>query len=126
MTAVFSMGWLTGFDDRILEALKSSDPEIQREAIVAAGRRELHAAGDRIVALVNDPATPKPLLLAAIAAVGEIRPREAGKILAELTDSDDEEIADAAEEAIDSAIIDDGSDEEEDDVEDEDAGKWIN
>src|SRR5215471_4293312 len=37
LTAVFSMRWVHGFDDQIMEALKSGDAEIQREAIEAAG-----------------------------------------------------------------------------------------
>ena len=46
------------------------------------------------------PHSPKPLLLAAIGAVGSIRPAEARKILVDLADSDDEEIAEAIDEAI--------------------------
>ncbi len=47
------------------------------------------------------PILPKPLLLAAIEAVGNIRPAEAPEILSRiLADSDDEEIAEAADEAI--------------------------
>jgi hypothetical protein len=60
------------------------------------------------------------LLLAAIDAVGSIRPAEAGEILVDLADSDDEEIAEAAEEAMAEAEI--ASGEEDDDEEDE----WIN
>src|SRR6202521_5674419 len=37
LTAVFSMRRVRGFDDRILEALKSADPDIHYEAVVAAG-----------------------------------------------------------------------------------------
>src|SRR5215813_4424086 len=44
LTAVFSMRWVRGFDDQILEALKSGDAEIQREAIHAAGNWGLAAA----------------------------------------------------------------------------------
>jgi len=39
-------------------------------------------------------------LLAAISAVGSIRPAEAGNILVDLADSEDEEIAEAADEAM--------------------------
>jgi hypothetical protein len=100
LTALFSMGHVRGFDDQILEALESSDPEIEYEAVRAAGAWGLDAAWSHVVSLVNDPATPKDLLLAAIEAVGTIRPEEAGEILVELTDSDDEEIAEAANEAM--------------------------
>jgi hypothetical protein len=121
LTAVFSMCWVRGFDDQILEALKSADPEIHYEAVDAAGTWSLDAAWSHIVALVNDPDTPQPLLLAAIGAVAGIRPAEARKILADLADSDDEEIAEAAQEAIDMAeAAPDETDDEEDETE------WIN
>jgi len=63
----------------------------------------------------------KSLLLAAIGGVGSIRPAEAGEILVDLADSDDEEIAEAANEAMAEAEIYIASGEEDDD-EDE----WIN
>jgi hypothetical protein len=118
LTAVFSMRWVRGFDNQILAALKSADPEIQSEAVKAAGNWELDAAWDHLVELVNDAHTPKPLLLAAISAVGTIRPAEAGIILVDLADSEDEEIAEAADEAMAEAEV---ASEEEDDEEDE----WI-
>jgi uncharacterized protein (UPF0147 family) len=120
LTAVFSMRRVRGFDDRILEALKSSDPEIEYEAVIAAGDRELNSAWSHIAGLVHDPATPKHLLLAAIDAVAGIRPREAAAILSDLADSDDEEIAGAADEAI--AIAEGSSGEIGDD---EDTNDWI-
>ena len=121
LTAVFSMRWVRGFDDQILEALKSDDPEIHCQAIQAAGNWELAAAWSHTLALVRDPATPKSLLLAAIGAVASIRPAEAGSVLVDLTDSDDEEIAEAADEAIGMAET---FPDEEDDEEDE--SEWIN
>jgi HEAT repeat protein len=121
LTAVFSMSHVRGFDDQILEALKSTDPEIQYEAVTAAGAWQLDAAWSHIVALVNDPATPKALLLAAIEAVGSIRPQKAGEILVELTDSDDEEIAEAADEAM--AMAQATSDETDDE---EEGSEWRN
>jgi len=120
LTAVFSMRWVRGFDDQILQALKSDDPEIHLEAVHAAGNWELDAAWSHVVELINNTHTPKPLLLAAISAVGSIRPAEAGEILVDLADSDDEEIAEAADEAMAESELDSG--EEEDDEED----GWIN
>ena len=120
LTAVFSMRWVRGFEDQILLALKSDDPEIHLEAVIAAGNWELDAAWPHMIKLIHDAHTPKPLLLAAIDAVGSIRPAEAGEILVDLADSDDEEIAEAAEEAMAEAEI--ASGEEDDDEEDE----WIN
>ena len=119
LTAVFSMCWVRGFDDQILVALKSADPEIQYEAVKAAGNWELDAAWSHIVELVNDAHTPRPLLLAAISAVGSIRPAEAGNILVELADSEDEEIAEAADEAMAAAEVASDEEDDEDDEEDE-------
>jgi HEAT repeat protein len=123
LTAVFAMRWVRGFEDQILEALESADPEIHYEAVNAAGAREMDAAWPHVVALVKDPSTPKLLLLAAIEAVGNIRPQEAGEILLDLADSRDEEIAEAANEAISMAQAMLGA---EDDEEEMDEGEWIN
>src|ERR1700680_3440206 len=60
LTAVFSMRWVRGFDDQILLALKSGDPEIQYEAVNAAGNWELDAAWSHIVELVHDAHSPRP------------------------------------------------------------------
>jgi len=119
LTAVFSMRWVRGFDDQILLALKSGDPAMQYEAVNAAGKWELDAAWSHIVELLNDAHSPKPLLLAAIGAVGSIRPAEAREILVDLADSDDEEIAEAIAEAMAAAEV---PTDEEDDEEDE----WVN
>jgi hypothetical protein len=91
----------------------------QSKNLNAAGNWELDAAWHHIVRLVNDPGTPKPLLLAAISAAASIRPREVGKIPVDLAASDDEEIAEAADEAI--AMAEPTSDE----ADDEDASEWI-
>jgi hypothetical protein len=114
LTAVFSMRWIRGFDEQILEGLKGGDAEIQSEAIQAAGNWELDAAWSHILALVRDPATPKSLLLPAIGAVASIRPAEAQSILVDLADSDDEEIAEAVDEAVGmaEAVSDEEGDEE--------------
>jgi hypothetical protein len=99
--------------------LKSADPEIHYEAVNAAGNWELDAAWSHMVDLVNDAHTPKPLLLAAIGAVGSIRPAEAGNILIDLSDSEDEEIAEAADEAMAAAEVALGE-------EDDEGDEWIN
>jgi hypothetical protein len=121
LTAVFSMRWVRGFDSQILEALRSAEAEIQYEAINAAGNWELDAAWPRVVVLLNEASTPKPLLLAAIGAASSIRPEEARETLIDLAASDDEEIAEAADEAI--AISEPIPDE---DDEEDGASEWIN
>jgi hypothetical protein len=89
LTAVFCMRFVRGFDEQILEALDSRNPDIHYEAVCAAGAWEVDAAWPHIAALVTSGETDKPLLLAAIEAVASIRPREAAEILDDLTDSDD-------------------------------------
>jgi len=126
LTAVFAMRWVRGFDHQILEALDSADPDIHYEAVLAAGNWELDAAWDRVVELLDDPDTPKPLLLAAIEAAGSIRPLEAGIILVDLADSDDEDVAEAADEALmmaEGALANEDDDEDEEENEE---GEWIN
>jgi hypothetical protein len=122
LTAVFAMRWVRGFDAPILETLESADPAIPYEAVRAAGNWRLDAAWSQVAALVTSQRTQKPLLLAAIAAVASIRPQEAGGILLDLTDADDEEIAEAASEAV--ALAEATS--EEDEGGEEDASGWIN
>ena len=121
LTAVFSMRWVRGFEDQILEALKSPDPEIHYQAVSAAGNWELDAAWPHVLGLLNEAVTSKPLLLAVIGAVSSIRPQEAGQLLIGLTESDDEDIAEAANEAI--AMSEPIPDEEDDE---DDTSDWIN
>ncbi len=118
LTAVFSMRWVRGFDDQILEALKSVDPDILYEAVCAASNWELSSAWSHITALVTSRETEKSLRLAAIDAVASIRPQEAGTILVDLTESDDEDIVEAVYEAM--AMAEGLPDDEFDDDEDED------
>ena len=117
LTAVFCMSWAEGFDRQILETLKSENPEIHCEAVRAAGSWELDEAWAHVAALITSKETDKPLLLAAIDVAAGIRPEEAGEILADLTGSDDEDIVDAAEEAI-AMAEGELADEREDDDED--------
>ena len=115
LTAVFSMRWVRGFDDQILQALKSEDPEINYQAVIATGNWELDGAWPHIVELVNDAHSSKPLLLAAIGALSGIRPAEAPDILEDLAESDDEEIAEAVTEAMAAAENPIGGEDDEED-----------
>ena len=112
LTAVFSMCFVRGFDDEILESLDSENPDIHYHAVCAAGNWELDAAWQHIVALVTSEETEKSLLLAAIETLASINPQEAAPIIVNLTDSDDEDIAEAAYEAISMTdeFLDDESD----------------
>jgi hypothetical protein len=117
LTAVFSMRFVQDFEDQILESLESDNEQIRYEAVHAAGEWEIDAAWPSISKLVRSQQTDKPLLLAAIDAVANIRQKEAGVILGDLTDSDDEDIVAAAHEAMDmaKAMSRDGFDDVEDD-----------
>jgi hypothetical protein len=100
LTAVFCMQFVKGFDERILEALHSTDPAIRLEAVVATGNWEIDAAWPHIASLLASESTERSLLLAAMEAAPMIRPDDAEDILGDLLDSDDEEIVTAAEEAL--------------------------
>jgi hypothetical protein len=99
LTGVFCMRYVRGFDEQIVEALDSTNPDIHYEAVCAAGACEVDAAWPHVTALVTSGETDKPLLLAAIDAVASIRPRNAAEILNALADSDDEDVVDAVFEA---------------------------
>jgi hypothetical protein len=100
LSAVFCMQFVRGFDEQILQALTDDDPAIRREAVCAAGNWGLDTAWPHIVALLESDDAGKDLLLAAIEAVAGIRPHEAARILHELADSEDGDIAEAALDAM--------------------------
>ncbi len=100
LTAVFSMQWVRGFDDQILESLDSDNDLVHYHAVCAAGNWELKAAWPHVKNIVVSERADKDLLLAAIEAAVSIRPLEAGEILADLVDIDDEDIEDAIYEAL--------------------------
>ena len=100
LTAVFCMFYIRGFDDQILEALNSEDEEIHYQAVRAAGNWEVDAAWSHIAGLATAEDTDKHLLLAAIEAMAIIRPPDSAEILRSLTESDDQDIVDAAFEAM--------------------------
>ncbi|MBW1767218.1 MAG: hypothetical protein JRJ65_09245 [Deltaproteobacteria bacterium] len=100
LTAVFGMHYIRGFTTQILEALESENENIHYEAVCAAGNWEVDAAWSHIASLATTELTDKSLRLAAIEAVAIIRPQEAAEILNDLTQSNDEDIVDAAYEAM--------------------------
>jgi hypothetical protein len=118
LTAVFCMRFLRGFDDQILEALKSKNKDIHYEAVCAAGDSELDAAWPQIADLITSKKTGKTLMLAAIEAISGIRPRESALLLGNLLESRDQDIVDAAYEALAMAegLAEDELDEEENDL----------
>jgi len=115
LTAVFCMQFVRGFEDQIREALNSENEDIHYQAVCAAGNWEVDTAWEHIAGLIVSEETDKELLLAAIDASVGIRPQEAAEILGDLINSDDEDIVDAAYEAMAMAgmDLDDESDEDE-------------
>src|SRR2546422_535011 len=67
LTAVFCMRFVRGFDEQILQALNSKNPDIHCEAVLAAGNWAVDAAWPHVAALVaaqeHGPA-PEPARLA--------------------------------------------------------------
>ncbi|MCA9625922.1 MAG: HEAT repeat domain-containing protein [Myxococcales bacterium] len=100
VTAVFAARWVDGLEAMILEALESEDDEIRYQAVCAAGNWGIEAAWPQVSPILDLEQVERRLLLAAIEAVASIRPEAAVEVLGDLVTSDDEEIADAAQEAI--------------------------
>ena len=124
LTSMFCMRYIKGFESWILEALESKNPDIQYEAVRAAGEWELKSAWPRIAALLGTPETDKDLILAAIDAAAVLCPDKASELLDELADSKDEDIAEAALDALlemdhEASWDEDGEDFDEDEEEDD-------
>jgi hypothetical protein len=95
------MQYVPGFDAQILASLEDPDARIRAHAVDAAGAHEIAAAWPHVQKLLVPPANDRDLLLSAIEAAPLVAPPgEADSILAELSESDDEDIAAAAEDAI--------------------------
>ncbi len=105
LTAVFCMGLVTGFEDEILEALGSDSPELETEAVRAAGAMGLDKAGNHLVSLAASESTPRDLRLAAIEALGTLSPAIGADVLDTLILSDDKELAEKAQEAFDEMAL---------------------
>jgi hypothetical protein len=115
LTAAFCMRFVRGFEAQILESLKSTNPEIHYNAIEAAGNWEIDAAWPHMAKLIKSSQTEKAILIAALSAAVCIRPHET-EIIEPFVDSYDEDISEAAMDALAEAGIADGWDDEEDDA----------
>ncbi len=120
LTAVFCMGYVQGFEKEILAALKSDDEKIFYEAVCSAGTQELADAWPTIETLLKDGDTEKSLLIAALEASITVNPSEAVDILMEYSEHEDEEVAEAAEDALGMLTAMTGALDEDDDLEGED------
>ncbi|MCP4664295.1 MAG: hypothetical protein GY856_53605 [bacterium] len=104
-TAVFCMAHLPGFDDEILTALGSDDPGVELEAVRAAGQRGIEKAAAALFDRAASEATERSIRLAAVEGLANVRPPGAQELLTSLSESDDEEIADVAEEALEEFLV---------------------
>jgi HEAT repeats len=100
LTAVFCMKEIKGFDRQILQALESNNHDIRCHAILAAGEWELKNAQLSILSLLSEPDLDKWTLLAAIEAAASIDLFSASTALEMLVSSDDEDVAEAAADAL--------------------------
>ncbi len=112
------MRFVRGFADQILESLESNNPEVQYQAVCASGDWVLEAAWPYITDIFKSAEIDKDLIFAGIDAVVNLRPEEASYVFGHLIDSDDQDIVDAAFEALSMAeaiMEDDGEFGEDDD-----------
>lgn len=122
LTAIFAMGYLRGFEKEIRELVETAEGDFLYEAIRAAREQSVEEAGERIVALALSPEIERELRLTAIEAIPWVAP-ESRDLLEDLTSEDDEEIAMAAEDALNeldtnemaAGAYDDDDDEDDDD-----------
>ena len=100
LTAVFCMSYIGDFKTQILEALENDNPNIHYQAVLAAGHQCIEEAWPHIKTLLSSTTIDKPLIFAAIEATIVIGNPEAMVSLEKLLDSNDNEIIDAAHEAM--------------------------
>ncbi len=100
LTAVFGMRFVEGFEQEILRSLASPSEDVQAEAMFGVAAWGLEAAWPQVLGVIQAKVTERLLLLAAIEAVGALRPAEAEELLAPLAQLGDEEIDEAVAEAV--------------------------
>lgn len=106
VTALFCMGHLQGFEAQVLEAVRSASGDVRLQAVQAAGELELAAAGELVMALAASDDTEEDLRVEAIYAVAGIRPDGGDDLLHALVEHENDEIATAAEDALDEYFMD--------------------
>jgi len=100
LTAVYCMQHVRGFEGEIVAALEEPDIPMRLEALQAARAWAVGAAWPRVAALASSDSTDKDLRLEAIAVLPVLRPSQAASLLYTLAESQDEEIAEAADDAL--------------------------
>ncbi len=107
ISAVFAMGRngnLRRWEDYILEALYSTDPDLEFEAVRAAGNARVERANRQLMRIAADP-TDKELRMAAIWSLGQLGLEESFETLDDLRFDFDPEIREVAEVAFDEWMI---------------------
>jgi len=96
ITALFCMGYLMEFEERIVESLESDDPRVRFEAVRAAVVGDLEEAWRKIQPILLEEDPHRDVLLAAIESVYELCPEAAEEHLGPFLDAPDPQVADAA------------------------------
>ncbi len=108
MSAVFAMAYLADvdFSAEIVAAFHSGTPELVREAVFAAGQREVVALRHDIAAIADDEQAQRELRLTAVEALGWLADDEATALLERLSRAQDGDLAETAELALAMAQLD--------------------
>jgi len=88
------------WDDYILAELHSHDPQIQYEAVRAAGELGITEATETLIELATSKGVRKPLRLLAIYALGETGDQRAYPVLEKLARARDRDVRDVARDAL--------------------------
>ncbi len=101
VTAMFCMGYVSGFEEEILAGLHGDDEKIRHHALHAAGAWGLQRASSIVVSVARDANASEDDRIAAIEALPTVYNQEAERILLELIDDTDnsDDIRDAARDA---------------------------
>ena len=104
ITGVFAMGYVPGFESDIMTSMQTSEGALLYEAVRAAGRAEITEAVPHLRTIAVDERADAGLRAAAIEALPYVDD-EADELLEQLADHENEEIASAAEFALEELSI---------------------
>jgi len=105
ITGLFAMGYLDGFEAIILESLDDPSNDVVREAVTAAGRHALEAAGTKVLAMVEQTERGPDVQRAAIEALAQLRPEGTADALNRIIEHSAEPLASAANVALDETLM---------------------
>jgi hypothetical protein len=99
-TALYCMGRLPGFETELVAALASTDQRLQCEAVRSVALRQLPAAGPIVLELASRTSLDEAVRRVAIEALAWLCPPGSGELLRRLASSDDETLAELADQAL--------------------------